>query len=154
VDTDRLVSYATQLGSDCPFFLINRPCLGQGRGERLEPLPLDLSAWTILLVHPGVHISTAAAFARCHPDESSPSLGRLIVQPVSQWRNTVINDFETALFPEYPILQAVKQILYDRGALYASMTGSGSCLFGIFEKGKAPADGWDPRYEVIPISAK
>jgi 4-diphosphocytidyl-2-C-methyl-D-erythritol kinase len=154
LDTDRLVSYATQLGSDCPFFLINSPCLGRGRGEQLEPLPLDLSAWTILLVHPGIHISTAEAFARCHPDDSGLSLNRLIVQPVRQWRNTIINDFEAALFPEYPILQDIKQVLYERGALYASMTGSGSCLFGIFEKGKAPANGWDPRCEVIPISEK
>jgi 4-diphosphocytidyl-2-C-methyl-D-erythritol kinase len=154
LDTDRLARYAVQLGSDCPFFLLNQPCLGQGRGERLEPLALDLSAWSFLLVHPGIHISTAGAFSRCRPDDSGPSLRSLISQPVTHWRDTLVNDFEASVFGEYPVLRQIKQSLYDRGAVYAAMTGSGSCLFGIFEKGKAEAAGWNGDDEVISILEK
>jgi 4-diphosphocytidyl-2-C-methyl-D-erythritol kinase len=150
----RLADYATQLGSDCPFFLVNRPCLGQGRGERLEPLPLDLSAYSFLLIHPGIHISTAEAFSHCRPDDSGPSLTLLITRPVAEWRNTIVNDFEAALFAEYPVLGEIKQSLYDRGALYAAMTGSGASLFGIFEKGRAPDRGWGTGHEIISIPEK
>jgi 4-diphosphocytidyl-2-C-methyl-D-erythritol kinase len=154
LDADRLARYAVQLGSDCPFFLQNRPCLGRDRGERLESLPLDLSAYDFLLIHPGIHISTAEAYSRCLPDDGGPSLPWLIGQPIHQWRDTLTNDFEAPLFGEYPVLRKIKQTLYDRGAIYAAMTGSGSCLFGIFEKGKAEATGWNGDYEVISILAK
>ncbi|HEV3412924.1 MAG TPA: 4-(cytidine 5'-diphospho)-2-C-methyl-D-erythritol kinase [Puia sp.] len=154
LDGDHLAGYAKRLGSDCPYFLVNRPCLGQGRGELLEPLPLDLSGYSFLLVHPGIHISTREAFSNCRPDDSGPSLRSLITQPVGRWRNTVVNDFEASAFPEYPVLRDIKQTLYERGALYASMTGSGSCIYGIFEKGKAPDQGWNAGYEVISILKK
>jgi 4-diphosphocytidyl-2-C-methyl-D-erythritol kinase len=149
--TWRLAGYAAKLGSDCPFFLINRPCLGQGRGERLEPLTLDLSGWSFLLIHPGIHISTAKAFSLCRPDDSGPSLRLAIDRPVTEWRDNLINDFEAPVFAEYPVLGEIKRSLYDRGAVYASMTGSGSALFGIFEKGKADRRGWGRDYEVISI---
>ena len=160
LDAGHLARYAEQLGSDCPFFLINQPCFGQGRGERLEPLTLDLSAYSFLLVHPGIHIHTAGAFSRCRPDDSGPSLRSLITQPIEQWRDTLVNDFESSLFNEYPVLRDIKQTLYDRGALYAAMTGSGSCLFGIFEKQKTSrvvadaAAGWNNVWEVISILGK
>jgi 4-diphosphocytidyl-2-C-methyl-D-erythritol kinase len=154
LDTGRLARYAAQLGSDCPFFLLNQPCLGQGRGERLEPLALDLSGWSFLLVDPGIHIRTAGAFSRCRPDDSGPSLRSVISQPITQWRDTLVNDFEVPLFGEYPVLRQIKQSLYDRGAVYAAMTGSGSCLFGIFEKGKTEVAGWNGEYEVISLLVK
>ena len=154
LDAGHLARYAAKLGSDCPFFLINQPCLGQGRGERLEPLALDLSAYSFLLIHPRIPISTAQAFSRCRPDDSGPSLKSLITQPIGQWRDALINDFEASLFGEFPVLRDIKQTLYDKGALYAAMTGSGSCLFGIFEKGKAEAAEWGGDYEVISILAK
>jgi 4-diphosphocytidyl-2-C-methyl-D-erythritol kinase len=154
LDAGHLARYALRLGSDCPFFLINQPCLGQGRGERLEPIPLDLSAYSFLLVHPGIHISTAEAFTHCRPDDSGPSLKSLVAQPIQGWRDTLINDFEASLFSKYPVLRDIKQTLYDRGAIYAAMTGSGSCLFGIFEKGKAEATAWNENYEVISVLGK
>lgn len=154
LDAGRLAGYATQLGSDCPFFLINEPCLGEGRGERLERLTIDLSAYSILLIHPGLHISTAEAFSRCRPEDRGPSLRSLIAQPVERWRNTVFNAFEQSLFGIYPVLRQIKQALYDRGASYASMTGSGSCLYGIFESGKADVTGWNEAWQVISILGK
>jgi|HubBroStandDraft_2_1064218.scaffolds.fasta_scaffold04977_8 4-diphosphocytidyl-2-C-methyl-D-erythritol kinase len=154
LDAGRLARYAVQLGSDCPFFLLNRPCLGRGRGERLEPLLLDLSGYSFLLIHPGIHISTAEAFSRCRPDEDGPPLNSIITQPISQWRDILINDFESPLFVQYPVLRKIKQSLYDRGALYTAMTGSGSCLYGIFEKGQTADNDWDPSFDVISILAK
>ena len=138
----RLSHYAAQLGSDCPFFLLNLPCLGKGRGEQLEPLTLDLSPYSFLIVNPGVHISTARAFSLCTPKEDGPSLKELISRPVSSWRAELRNDFEGPVFREYPSLKIIKEELYKRGALYASLTGSGSTLYGIFEKGKADPAGW------------
>ena len=148
---ERLLRYAAQLGSDCPFFLLNQPCLGQGRGELLEPLRLDLSGYSFLLIHPGIHISTAESFSRCRPDDSSLPLRSIIGQPVTMWRHTLTNDFEASLFAQYPVLREIKQSLYDHGALYSAMTGSGSCLYGIFEKGRVPAfpDGRKNEYLAI-----
>jgi 4-diphosphocytidyl-2-C-methyl-D-erythritol kinase len=152
LDTGRLARYAAQLGSDCPFFLLDQPCLGQGRGDQLEALPLDLSAYSFLLIDPGIHISTAEGFSRCRPDDSGPSLRSIITQPITQWKDILTNDFEAPLFGEYPVLREIKQSLYDRGAIYASLTGSGSCVFGIFEKGLPAGEVWPG--EVISILAK
>jgi 4-diphosphocytidyl-2-C-methyl-D-erythritol kinase len=132
LDDARLSAYAGRLGSDCPFFLINQPCLGQGRGERLEPLSLDLSRYTFLLVHPDIHISTAEAFSRCRPDDGGPSLRTVIDRPLTCWRDELVNDFEVPVFGQYPVLGQIKEQLYASGAIYASLTGSGSSLFGIF----------------------
>ncbi|HEV2355102.1 MAG TPA: 4-(cytidine 5'-diphospho)-2-C-methyl-D-erythritol kinase, partial [Puia sp.] len=148
---DRLMGYASRLGSDCPFFLLNRPCLGQGRGEKLEPIPLDLSGYSFLLVHPGIHISTAMAFSRCKPQPGGAGLKALVARPPAEWHSTLVNDFEVPVFAEYPILHEIKNELYARGAIYAGMTGSGSCLFGIFERGTADIKDWDPGYEVISL---
>ena len=148
---DRLMAYAVQLGSDCPFFLLNKPSLATGRGERLELLALDLSAYSLLIVHPGVHISTARAFSLCTPSAAGPSLKDCIARPITDWVDVLVNDFEEPVFREYPSLGPIKRQLYDRSAIYASLTGSGSSLFGIFEKGNADASGWDPGYRVIVV---
>jgi 4-diphosphocytidyl-2-C-methyl-D-erythritol kinase len=152
LDAGRLSRYAVQLGSDCPFFLVNQPCLGQGRGELLELIPIDLSGYSFLLVHPGIHINTAEAFSRCRGDEGGPALRSVIAQPLTTWRDTLSNDFESSLFDQFPILREIKQSLYDRGAVYAAMTGSGSCLFGIFEKGQIPAFPHWQKNEYIAIN--
>lgn len=148
---DQLMAYAARLGSDCPFFLLNKPSLARGRGERLEPLMLDLSLYSFLIVHPGIHISTAKAFSLCTPSAAGPSLKDCITLPVTDWAHSLVNDFEGPVFREYPSLPRIKQQLYDRSAIYASLTGSGSSLFGIFEKGKADPGGWDPGYSVIVV---
>src|SRR6185437_8469391 len=135
---EQLLHYAAQLGSDCPFFILNTPCLGGGRGERLTSVDLDLSAYTLALVDPGIHISTAKAFSLCTPAENHIPLTSIIAQPISQWCDQLVNDFEQPVFRLHPELAAVKPALYIHGALYASLTGSGSSFFGIFPKDQAP----------------
>src|SRR5262249_41135076 len=138
LDNSRLEAYAAQLGSDCPFFIQNTPALGGGRGERLEPIAVGLSGYSFLVIRPPIPISTAKAFAGCTPDATGTPVRTIIQQPVATWRHELINDFESPLFGEFPALGELKQQLYDKGAVFASLTGSGSSLFGIFEKGKAP----------------
>ncbi|HEV2482016.1 MAG TPA: 4-(cytidine 5'-diphospho)-2-C-methyl-D-erythritol kinase [Puia sp.] len=135
---EKLLQYAGQLGSDCPFFILNAPCIGTGRGEQLTPVNLDLSAYTFALVDPGIHISTASAFAGCTPAENTIPLTSIISQPIPQWRDRLVNDFEAPVFELHPELKNVKPALYTHGALYASLTGSGSSFFGIFPKDQAP----------------
>lgn len=155
---EQLMLYAAQLGSDCPFFIGDGPCLGKGRGEQLEPLALDLSSYSFLIIHPGIHISTARAFSLCKPRMSGASpdgagkpVAEIVAQPVASWARELVNDFEGPVFGEYPALRLIKEELYRRGAVYAALTGSGSSLFGIFEKGKAETAGWDPAYAVIAV---
>ncbi len=135
---EQLLQYAAQLGSDCPFFILNTPCLGQGRGERLQPLPLDLSGYTFVLVDPGIHIPTAKAFALSTPHETIHSLPALVTQPIDTWPGSLINDFEAPLLSLHPELKKINETLYAQGARYASLTGSGSSFFGIFKKHQAP----------------
>ena len=143
---EKLLDYSLQLGSDCPFFIINKPCYATGRGELLQGIPLDLSAYSFLVVHPGVHINTGWAFSQLTPAPSKQALPGIIQQPVTTWRNSLINDFEAPACKHYPALQAIKDELYDGGALYASMTGSGSCFYGIFPKDQLPAIQWPTNY--------
>ena len=132
LSTERLIQYAAQLGSDCPFFIINKPCLGGGRGEELQPIELDLSSYRMALVSPGTHIGTAWAFSQCTPSEKGKPVREIIAQPVNTWAAELVNDFEAAIFPAYPELKRIKEELYNAGAIYASMTGSGSAFYGIF----------------------
>lgn len=123
------------LGADVPFFIENRPMLATGIGEVLEGLALTLP-YKIELVTPDVHSNTAEAYrgldlARC---THTADLKTLLQQPVPQWRNSIANDFEPSVFARYPVLAKLKQDLYDRGAVYASMSGSGSALYGLFER--------------------
>jgi 4-diphosphocytidyl-2-C-methyl-D-erythritol kinase len=143
IPENELASYALSLGSDCPFFLQPVPCFARGRGEILEPVHVDLSGYSILLVHPEIHISTARAFSMVKPDGQKPSIKDIVAQPVVRWRDHLINDFEIPVFAEYPGLKKIKDQLYDAGAVYASLTGSGSGLYGIFGKNGIPAAGID-----------
>jgi 4-diphosphocytidyl-2-C-methyl-D-erythritol kinase len=135
---EQLLQYAAQLGSDCPFFVLNTPCLGRDRGERLQPLSLDLSGYTFVLVDPGIHISTTQAFALCTPRETNSSLQDLVSRPIDTWTGSLINDFEAPILNLHPELKKINETLYAQGALYASLTGSGSSFFGIFQKHLAP----------------
>ena len=136
---EQLLNYALQLGSDCPFFIINKPCVAYGRGEQLEEIGVDLSGYGILLVHPGIHVNTADAFSGIEPAIPAKSVKDIIQQPVSSWKNELINDFETTVFKKHPAIKSIKDSLYSGGAVYASMTGSGSTVFGIFEDHSALA---------------
>ncbi|MCL2727990.1 MAG: 4-(cytidine 5'-diphospho)-2-C-methyl-D-erythritol kinase, partial [Bacteroidales bacterium] len=128
-----LEKYAARLGSDCPAMLYKRPHLATGRGEFLTPFEIDLSGLYILVCKPSVFISTAQAYAQSTPKKPKHSLRDLLSLPVKEWAACIVNDFETTLFPEYPILREYKEKLYAFGALYASLSGSGSALYGIFE---------------------
>ncbi len=130
---EQLVNYALQLGSDCPFFIVNKPCYAEGRGEILEPLNVDLSAYKLVLVHPGIHVSTALAFSGLQPVPPFISIKNILTQPITTWKQLLKNDFEQPVFAMFPEIQRVKESLYEAGALYASMSGSGSCVYGIFE---------------------
>lgn len=151
IPREKLLDYSLQLGSDCPFFIINKPCYATGRGELLQAVKLDLSAYSFLVVHPDVHINTGWAFSQLTPAPSSQSLQEIIQQPVNNWRSVLKNDFEAPVCKQHPDLQAIPEKLYDAGALYASMTGSGSCFYGIFPKEQLPALQWPAHYAVFTL---
>ncbi|QMU27177.1 4-(cytidine 5'-diphospho)-2-C-methyl-D-erythritol kinase [Adhaeribacter radiodurans] len=127
-----LENYARSLGSDCAFFIQNKPIFAVEKGDIFEPLDLNLSGYQIVLIYPDLHITTAEAYQKVIPQIPVEDLRSVLQQPVSSWKNRVKNDFEQALFPSYPVLPQLKSYLYQKGALYASMTGSGSAVFGIF----------------------
>ena len=133
LDDAQLAAYAAALGSDCAFFMYDRPMFGSGRGEVLEPFDLSLEGWKLKVVVPeGVAVSTADAYRGIVPRLPQKTLREILRQDPSTWRETLVNDFETTVFQKYPQLPAVKEKLYAEGAVYAAMSGSGSAFFGIF----------------------
>ena len=127
-----LMEYAAEIGSDCPFFLINRPVLASGRGEWLEDMELDLRGFSLLLVMPGIAVPTAEAYRMVRPHEKGPSVKEVLNLGPEKWNGLLVNDFEASVFEKYPEIGRLKQALYHAGAVYASMTGSGSAVFGLF----------------------
>jgi 4-diphosphocytidyl-2-C-methyl-D-erythritol kinase len=138
LSTEKLMVYALELGSDCPFFLINNPCFATGRGETLERCDLNLSGYKIIIVNPGIHINTGKAFSQIMLSVQGISLKEVIRSPIKRWKDELYNDFEKIIFKEYPEVVDVKDQLYVAGAVYASMSGSGSTVFGIFDKESNP----------------
>lgn len=136
VTTEQLITYSLNLGSDCPFFIINKPCFATGQGEKLEEIAVDLSAYKILIVSPGIHIDTGRAFLNITPATPERSIKEIITDPIEHWKDILKNDFEKQAFKQYPEIFDIKNILYHHGAIYASMTGTGSTVFGIFPAGK------------------
>ncbi len=134
LDINELKKYALELGSDCPFFLINKPCFAYGRGEMLEEIALDLSSYKILIVNPGIHISTKWAFASIISGKTNVNIKELVTLPVNEWSGKISNDFETPVFKAYPEIVSIKDKLAAYGAIYCSMSGSGSSVYGIFDK--------------------
>ncbi len=130
-----LEKFAAELGSDCPFFIKNSAQYASGRGEILSPTNLVLQNYSFALIKPNFGISTKEAFSGLLPKPSSQDLRSLVMQPIETWKQHIKNDFEDSLFLKYPELQKLKNLLYERGAKYASMSGSGSTIFGIFEPG-------------------
>ena len=129
---EELQRMALKLGADCPFFLENRPCFASGIGENLSPIDLDLSGKTILIVKPDIHVSTAEAFAGIMPRKPDFDLRFLPFLPIEEWKGKVKNDFEDTVFEKHTELRKIKNHLYDSGAVYASMSGSGSAIYGIY----------------------
>ena len=136
--TETLLGYARRLGSDCAFFLENRPVLAIEKGDVFEPIALDLTGTAAVVIYPNLHISTAEAYGSLTPRPPRHDLRATLVAPITTWRETVSNDFEDALTPRYPVLAEVKKALYDAGAVYASLSGSGSAVYGLWP-GRAEA---------------
>lgn len=134
MDASQMERYASQLGSDCPFFIQNKPAIAVGKGDQLQIIDLDLSTYFIMLVMPKVQVSTSDAYRGVRPAAMANSLSDLIKLPVEEWRVAIKNDFEPSVFLQYPIIAELKSKLYSAGAVYACMSGSGSSVFGIFEK--------------------
>lgn len=129
-----LMEYAARLGSDCAFFVQDYAMLGAGRGEILKEINLSLKGKYLVIVKPDVHISTVDAFTGISPLEREASIENIVIhQPISQWKFVLKNDFEDTVFLKYPALKLLKEKLYLLGASYASMSGSGSAVYGIFE---------------------
>jgi len=136
-----LEKYALELGSDCPFFVNNKPAFVTGRGENIHDIDLSLDQYDILIVHPGIHISTAQAFKELDPTRFTNErrdIREIIKSPVADWKEIILNDFEVPAFKLYPELREIKNKIYSSGALYCSLTGSGSALYGIFNKNDHP----------------
>ena len=130
-----LADLAARLGSDCAFFVYNRPMLGSGRGEILEPFDLDLAGYRVEVTVPeGIAVSTADAYRGIVPHEDGLPLRDVLAHPVEEWKDLLVNDFEATVFAKYPRLAQIKQSLYERGAVYAAMSGSGSALFALHRK--------------------
>lgn len=130
----KLEVLAGKLGSDCPFFLHKGPMLMEGRGEILSPAQLDLDGSYLVLLFPGIHVSTADAYARVQPGIPEVALETLVSLPVDQWKEKLQNDFEESVFGLYPLIRELKEALYQEGAKYAAMSGSGSTIYGLFRE--------------------
>jgi len=134
LSNEQLIQYAAQLGADCAFFILSRPCYAEGIGEKLQPIDLSLNGYHIAAVRPDIPVPTKEAFSRIHPHYPAQNCRETVMQPVETWRETLINDFEESVFALHPEIGDIKQQLYDMGATYAAMSGSGSALFGLFKE--------------------
>ena len=132
IPDERIAAYASRLGSDCAFFAQNKPALGTGKGDILEPVPVSLSGYHILLVKPSVFVSTADAYSLVKPNLKQQCLQELIQLPIDKWKEYITNDFEKSVFVKFPEIKQIKEKMYNAGAAYASMSGSGSSVYGLF----------------------
>lgn len=153
ITQEKLIEYALKLGSDCPFFILNRSLIAKGRGELMTPVELpQLKDKHFILVNPGIHIPTAWAFGQIKPAAPSVTMETIAGLPIADWKELLINDFEAPVFAGYPQLATIRDTLYACGAAYASMTGTGSTVYGIFDAlPDHPAKFFDPGYRVIAI---
>lgn len=129
---EQLEALAATLGADCAFFIRNQPTFASGIGNIFSPVSLSLAGYQLLLIKPAIFVSTRDAFAQITPQPPLHSLQEVITQPISSWKELLINDFEKSVFPQFPLIGALKEELYQQGAIYASMSGSGSSVFGLF----------------------
>lgn len=134
ISMNELMDMALGLGSDCPFFIEDQPAYATGRGELLEPVPSVLEGFYIVLINPGLHVSTKEAYSHCIPSKPDTSLKELIGLPVSEWKKFIFNDFEDFASGKYPVIGDIKRSFYASGAVFSLMSGSGSSVFGIFSE--------------------
>ena len=131
---EKLENLAAQIGADCPFFIQNKPVFATGIGNIFTPIDLSLKDYCIVLIKPDIHVSTKEAYAMVTPKQASIPLTEIIKTPIETWKDTMLNDFEASVFPQHPAIKEIKEKLYDFGAIYSSMSGSGSSVFGIFKE--------------------
>jgi 4-diphosphocytidyl-2-C-methyl-D-erythritol kinase len=131
---EQLINYSRELGSDCAFFVENKPVYAFNKGDEFEVISLDLSLYNIKIEYPSIHIGTGLAYRGVSPKLSLHNLKGLIQESILNWKGMINNDFENSVFPKYPEIKNAKQKMYDEGAVYAAMTGSGSAIFGVFKK--------------------
>ena len=129
----QLEDYAARLGADCPFFIRNKPVFAEGIGNIFSPIELSLKGYYLLLVKPDISVSTQEAYALIQPKPAEESIVEILQRPVNEWKNRLKNDFEHSVFARYPKIGEIKEKLYQEGAVYAAMSGSGSAVFGLFE---------------------
>ena len=134
LDAEALEAYAAELGADCAFFIKNEPTYAEGIGNLFSPLSLSLKGYQIELIKPAIFVSTKEAFAHIKPRRPARSLKEIIRLPVETWKEYMVNDFEESVFPQFPAIGKIKEELYRQGAIYASMSGSGSSVYGLFKK--------------------
>jgi 4-diphosphocytidyl-2-C-methyl-D-erythritol kinase len=144
LDEDTLCRYASQLGSDCAFFIKNRPLWGYGRGDQFREVPDLPEDLEVVVICPGIHVSSSEAYAGVTPAIHGESLEKLISLPVETWKNQIVNDFEKSVISKYPVIGVLKSKLYEIGAAYASMSGSGSSVYGLFRKNAPEVEGYFP----------
>ncbi len=134
LSNEKLKTYASQIGSDCTFFIENKPAIATQKGDILEYIDLNLSEYTIVIIYPNIIINTTLAYKNANPKMPDISLKESIKFPVNKWKEKIKNDFEKSIFKQYPVIKNIKEKLYKKGAAYASLSGSGSSVYGIFEK--------------------
>ena len=143
LSTERMEEYAVKLGADCAFFIRNKPVFATGIGNLFEPVELSLKGYHIILIKPDIFVSTRDAFAEIKPVRPAVSLKEIVKQPMETWKNSMKNDFEDSVFKKFPEIAAINDELYDLGAVYAAMSGSGSSVYGIF---KAPIENVEDKF--------
>jgi len=137
ITNSELKNIASDLGSDCPFFIDNKPCIATSKGEILESINLDLTNYKLIVIYPQIHVNTAWAYKNSKPQNKKNNLRNIVKsEPITNWRKFITNDFEETVFNFYPEIKEIINKLYESGAIFASMTGSGSASYGIFEKNK------------------
>jgi len=134
ISNEKLRDFAEKLGADCPFFIENVPVFATEKGDVFQKIELDLSHYKILIVKPPCSVSTQEAYNNIIPKKAQHFLPDALKQPISEWKNLIFNDFESFAFKKHPEIKEIKETFYAQGALYASMSGSGSAVYGIFEK--------------------
>lgn len=134
LSSKQLINYAQQLGSDCAFFIENKPVYAFNKGNEFETISLNLSNFELKIEYPEIHIGTAEAYSGVHPQKSTIDLKQAIKQPIDNWKTIIRNDFEKSIFKNHPKIEALKNKMYQNGAVYAAMTGSGSAVYGFFKK--------------------
>lgn len=145
LDYQTLERYAAGLGADCPFFISNKPTFAHGIGDQFESINLDLSEYSIVIIKPAFSVSTVEAYRNIIPQKSEFDLRKIASLPVEEWRRVIKNDFEASVFPQHPQIRELKHQLYDLGAVYAAMSGSGSAVFGIFRRLPTDFDNYLPK---------